>query len=665
MSAVAQWPTDQFLASRARLQLTLSRPLNTPGERIGVVVGDVDVSAIVEIDGRHITFTPERIRLPAGATEVVVFLVRSGSMWEEIARAALRVRTRVGFDQQHYRPSVELSSTGPMARGDPADVAPDPRGAYQDATVRFGVDGEHVRDAWRITTQANAIAVTEPSQRLRFGELQQRAPGIDLADFRITAGGGAWGVSLGHQSTGQHRLLANGFGSRGLGGMVRVGPAVAFDGALLNGTSIAGWSNPLGMNDPRHRVASAGVSVEFVPSRPGAFMLHLAGVDGSLLARTNFVQSAATDVEQSRGGGVRVIMSDAAQRVRFEGGYARSRFTNPSDPLLDRGADVVAVRAETRSAYFAELAADVLRNVPLTSSLPTSLAIGARHERADPLYRSIATFVQPDRDASGADVTGTLGPLSVKSGLAVSRDNLQRVLSVLTTRTRQHTISASLPLGNRCNGTTCWLPNASYSRDRSRQFGEGVPIDGEFNASHVPDQVSLNHLASLGWTVRGLAMEYRWNASAQDNRQPGRENADFRTTVNALSVSGGSVGGADIGLDASRERQLNVEFNTTQRIDRLGGTVRWQPRRAADVLAVASHAWGANPAEGVRTRNMEFQIELSRGFNLYRRYDGGTQVRAWIRFARTRAAVLPTLPQPLLNARISWTLLAGGSFRLY
>jgi hypothetical protein len=208
-------------------------------------------------------------------------------------------------------------------------------------------------------------------------------------------------------------------------------------------------------------------------------------------------------------------------------------------------------------------------------------------------------------------------------------------------------------------------PTLSYARDRSHQFGEDVPVNGAFEPSHVPDQVSVNQTATLQWLVRGLATEYRWNSSRQDNRQPGREFADFNTIVHAVSIAGASLAGIDASLDVSRERQTNVEVDATQQLDRIGTTLRWQPLRSTDVMAVVSHAWGSQPADAQRTRNVEYQFELSRGFDLYRRFDGGTQGRLFLRFARTRAAVLPALPQSLLNARITWTLNAGGSIRLF
>ena len=662
----AQWNASTYLSSNARLEFRLSRALATRYERLGLVVGALDVSALLKVDDRSAWFTPERMRLPAGETEAVAFIVDSAGTWRELARFPLRIRSRVGLDEATVRPSVELSTSGPFARGDPPDVGPIERRTYQDVTLRLGVQNTMAHQDWRVTSQANALGASEATQRLRFGEQQSDAPALDLADYQVLGERTGFGFAVGHQSVGQHRLLTNGFSSRGLGATFRFGPAVSLETAVLNGTSVTGWANPIGISEPRHRVLTAGLSLELIPSRPGALQVHVSGIDGSLLPQTSFNQSAVTDAERNRGGAARVILSDIDQRVRVEAGIARASFTNPTDPLLNGGNDdVVAVRSETRVARYGEFTADLLRNVAVTDRVTATLSTVARHERADPLYRSIGAFVQPDRDANSVELIGTLGLLSLKSTFGSSRDNLQHIASILTSRTRGRTFAAALPLGSLCAGTVCAWPSISYANDRSHQFGEGVPVDGAFEASHVPDQQSVNQTALFNWSLRGLAAEYRWNESQQDNRQPGRELADFRSTVHAVTVSGVAFADADASFDVSRELQTNAEIDATQRLDRIGSTVRWKVASTTDVLAVLSHAWGSQPANGQRTRNMEYQFEISRGVNLYRRFDGGTQGRLWVRFARTRAAVLPALPQPLLNARITWTLNAGGSIRLF
>src|SRR5690606_26107042 len=151
-----------------------------------------------------------------------------------------------------------------------------------------------------------------------------------------------------------------------------------------------------------------------------------------------------------------------------------------------------------------------------------------RHERADPLYRSIGAYVQPDVESNGVDVTGSLGSLAVQGSYSGSRDNLDDLPSVLTTKTRTQGLSASIPVSTIVSATGAWfLPQVSWMWQRNRQFGEGVPVNGGFSESHVPDQVSTNQSVSVAWSLNASTLTYRWNRTFQDNRQTGREQADF------------------------------------------------------------------------------------------------------------------------------------------
>lgn len=661
-----EWEPTEWLPSHARLALRLSRPLASPEERLGVVLRGVDLSDLTEVRGTRALLLTDVARLPAGEHELLVFVVTREAAWEEVARVPLRVRFRAGLERVALRPGLELTSIGQLDRRDPSDVELADRAALQDHTLRLAVEGDAARDGWTVSLQGNAVGVSRAEQRLRFATLDDRAPALDLADYHVQVRRDRLAFTVGHQSAGTHRFLPNNFGSRGVGGRTQLGSAISLGGALLHGTQLAGWSNPFGVSAPAHRIATADVGVEFVPSRPGALALTLSAVDGSLLPLVNFTQAAATDAERSRGGGLHMTASDLAQHIRVQLGYARSRFRNPGDPLLAGDADVVAVETDTRSARYGEIALDLVPHTVVVGQ-PVMLQVVGRHERVDPLYRAVGAFVAADRDVNGADVTSTLGPVSLRAGAATSRDNLQRLPSVLTTHTNETSLGVATPLGGLLPAAPTLVPAVSYAWQRTHQRSNDLPENGGFELSHLPDQVSRNETLEAQWHVGRSLLLYRWNASHQDNRQPGREAADFLTVVNLVSLGGTLRTGFEMSLDASRERQTLYEQALTQQLDRIGGSARWQPLARTDVLAVFSHALGDQPTIESRTRNTELQLELSRGFDLYRRFDGGTQGRLFIRYARTRAVVHPLTgaAQPLLDARITWTLNAGGSIRFY
>lgn len=660
------WSTDQFQSGRAPLELTLSRPLDAQAERLALVIGALDVSGLLEVRGQHVRYRPTAMRLPAGESEISAYVVSSSGAWQEIGRFPLKVRTRTGLDQGRVVPTVDLSSTGQLDQR-VAEGEPPPRGAYQDLTLRLGFEGQMSRQGWRITTQANALGVTEQSQRLRWSELQGDAPAVDLSDYQIRLAEGRSHITLGSVTTGNHRYLLNNFGSRGFATALEAGSFATLDAAVLNGTNVVGWSNPFGLMRPAHQIVSASLSLELVPSRPGALQVGISGLDGSVLPLTSINQGAVSDAEKNRGLGLEVKLSDAQQRIRFTGGFARSRYVNPADPLLGGDTTLVPVQTTVRTARYADLGLQILRGLAVTQSIQATLGVALRHERVDPLYRSIGSFVQADVENNGLELTGALGALSLQGAASEARDNLADIASILTTRTRNRAVTGLLPLGALIGASqSVWYwPLLNVSWQRVRQFGEDLPTNGDFSASHVPDQMNINESASLSWNRGSASLSYRWNRSFQDNRQTGRERADFRAVVQGLTLSLTPAARLTSSLDLSAERQKNVESGTTQQLERLAASAQWQLARNTALSGSLSQSWGRDPWSAQRTRNTEHQLELAQGFTLYRRLDSGTQGRLFLRYARTRAALHPFETPSLVAPRITWSLNAGGSLRLY
>jgi hypothetical protein len=237
---------------------------------------------------------------------------------------------------------------------------------------------------------------------------------------------------------------------------------------------------------------------------------------------------------------------------------------------------------------------------------------------------------------------------------------------VLTSRTRGTSLNASLPIRSLLDaGSNGWIwPQVNYSWQRVRQFGVGIPVNGEFAASHIPDQVSTNQSATAAWSRGAWNLVYRWNRSWQDNRQSGRELADFRGMVHSLALGLTPSAAFSGALDLSLERHTSIEAEATQRVERMGVSLQWQVTRTTSLSSALSQMWGRDPILGQRTRHTEWHAELSQGFTLYRKTESGTQGRVFVRFARSRASVGGFEPVSLATTRISWVLNAGGSLRL-
>ena len=83
----------QPVAPTAQLELHMSRPLLESEGRLGVILGDMDITALCNSSANALTYLPTPLPLPIGETSVIVYLVSGDNEWTEIARLRLVVET--------------------------------------------------------------------------------------------------------------------------------------------------------------------------------------------------------------------------------------------------------------------------------------------------------------------------------------------------------------------------------------------------------------------------------------------------------------------------------------------------------------------------------------------------------------------------------------------
>lgn len=550
------------------IRLHLSRPLSPNDGRLAVLVGSLDLTDLFEWRDQSLVYHPQALPLPAGENQLAVFLVTPEGQWRETARFSLRVLTTHGFEQADFSPQIDVQGTRVVHQRFEPEGSGVPR--QDDASMNLVLNGALARNGWRFSSRLHTLGVAEREKALCYGERGEDAPLVDLSDYSIRvdhAEDQRTYFELGHVSHGQHRHLMPGFASRGAILGVPIGAAGAARFAALSGTSIVGWNNFTGLSHSDHRVLTAGLGWQVLPTRPGAVRIDLDYLDGSLLPRSAFNAGSITDAETSQSWGVRVSGATPSGRLRYDTGYARSRFHNPFDPLLAFDLDLVPVREEERAARYLDLSWNVVQS-RLIGRHAASLSLALRHERVDPQYRTVTAAVQSDIDQNVIELSSLLGPLQLQLAHARTEDNLDDLPSVLTTKTHRNNAGLGLALSNlfiEPNRFASWLPLLTYSFDRFHQFGAGVPINSGFNASHVPDQVSERHGVGLAWQGASWQFSYRADFSEQDNRQPGRENADFDHSLHAVSLSLALHESLDVSFEVSRERAYSLE---AARIDR-------------------------------------------------------------------------------------------------
>jgi hypothetical protein len=232
-----------------RIDLLLSRALQPADGSLAVLVGDTDVTAMLTAEAANVSYTP-RLPLPAGESDVTVWLVSPGNQWKEIARFPLRVAAgatvsgsngatatptrRWGFDK--VEPIKNISLNLKSQPGSSAFPAPQPgvvRETFTDLAGQTALGATFTRGAMVWSNRFEIVGSSFQNEALRFGELGQKAPNVDLSNYLVQVQHGASNFAFGHVSFGAHRHLINNFSSRGVTAKLPLGKRANFTASAV------------------------------------------------------------------------------------------------------------------------------------------------------------------------------------------------------------------------------------------------------------------------------------------------------------------------------------------------------------------------------------------------------------------------------------------------
>ncbi|HET8674509.1 MAG TPA: hypothetical protein VFO63_01880, partial [Blastocatellia bacterium] len=536
--------TDKQVAANHPIEFLLNRPINKAEGTLAVIVGRSDLTGLFTRAEKTLRYEQKTLPLPLGESIVTIYQVSSSNEWKEIARFTLRVgkvadaqqsapkaeaspvtdgaqsakqpQKRLGFDKLNLIPSVTLSINSQPAQSNfPASSRPD-RATFTDLNLQGSFKSEMASGTFTSQMQFDLVGSSFQQAALRFGQLGERAPQVDLSSYLMQFQAGKLRYQAGHFSFGTSRHLMNSFSSRGMMITIPLGNRADFSLSAMNGTSIVGYGNFFGIDKPRHQLLSATLGFEMLPTRPGGLRVELSALNGWVQPLNSFSQGSVNDAERSRGLGFRVLATDPAQRLKLDAGLARSSFTSPSDPLLDQGREIAPFPSVTRNARYLDATYDILKDLALTKERRINLSIALRHERVDPLYRSLGAQAQADKVSNDLSLTGSIGEISTQFAHLRFNDNLKEIPSILKSLTRGNTFNLSVPLssiiGDAQKPTSFW-PRLSYNFNRIHQFGAAIPVRGgfELDPASVPDQVGTVLGLSADWQIEKWRVGYRLN----------------------------------------------------------------------------------------------------------------------------------------------------------
>ncbi len=590
----------------------------------------------------------------------------SGGAQQGPAQPAAQPNKR-GFEKLDFVPSLTLTIKSQAAESAFPQTARSPRPTFTDVNLQATFRGEMSRGQMTSQSQFDLAGSSFQKEALRFGQLGERAPNVDLASYLTQLQLGKARYLLGHSSYGANRQLMNNFSSRGMSLSFPFASRFDFSIAAMNGSAPVGYDNFFGLANRRHQLLSGTLGSEVFPRHPGSLRFEASMLNGWLQPVNSFTQGSVNDADRSHGWAFRVVAGDVRQRFRIDGGFTRSRFESPDDPLLNQGNEVVRLAPPARNARYLDASYNFLKDLSLSEQRKVNLTLTWRHEMIEPLFRSLGASTQADKAQNQFEVGGNIGEVNVQFAYIRFNDNLFNVPSILKSLTRAENLSVGAPLSTLLGDIarpSPWLPRMSYLLNRTHQFAAFAPTGGgfELDPGAIPNLVGTNQSVTAEWQFQKLRFGYRLNHSLQDNQQPFKQLADLSNLSNGLLIGMSATKSLDLNVDLSRESARSRETGRSDNTLRIAPTINWRTTKSSALAAnIATTLAGDNfgTADG---RNIELDLQWSYRFTFekdrFRKVQGQLFIRYANRYAsnRDRVFLISNLTRlQTLNCGLSFT----------
>ncbi|MEO6326055.1 MAG: hypothetical protein ABIT01_20000, partial [Thermoanaerobaculia bacterium] len=658
----------EFVPRNAVLLLRASRKITEAEGRFAVLLGALDVTDLFLRTSEGLSLGQNLVRLPSGTSELVVYAIGADGVWSEAGKIPLKVLTVAGLESAEVKPKLDLGLAGTLDEGEfPEPETENPRRRFQDFTGQLGLEAKLVKSGWTMSTSVQASAFSNQQQALRFSLLGEDAPKVDLASYVVQVQKGKTSLTVGQVSFGQDKYIINSFSSRGLVATVGLGRVIDIAAAAMSSVAIVGYENLLGLESANNRFLSARLGLEFLPAAPGALRLEATVLDTEVRPQARFQEGVVDDAEKSRGLGLRALASVFAQRVRIEGGVAYSKFTNPPDPTLNPNGEAIPVKEVTKRAEYATVSADVLRDLVLGTTARGSIGVVVRYDRVDPLFRSPGASNQADLEQAGVELNTILGPAAIQLGAQVQKDNLNRLPTLLTTRSRRQNATVTLPLAALLTPTkpSVLLPQLGYTFQRAEQVGSVDLVAGEFTPTFVPSQASITHAGTADWNIGPFRLGYRLTLGLVDNRQEEREGADSSNLGNAVQLGVNPHPTLQLSGELSFERQRNDEPLQIQKTNRVAGQASWAFTKLTSLAANFNRTVTQDDSGANRTESLAGDGTITlRIAATNRTQKHGISGQAFLRYGYQESYTRSSLA-PDITTRRQWVFSSGLTMSLF
>jgi len=610
----------QTLKRSDKLEVRLSRPVTAADGQIALCIGPLDLSKQTRAIDASTYVAEAGGELPPGSHEVVVHLIR-GNEWIDLAKFAVTVE---GGDAASEKKGLEskftLGSKGQVYESVSGTTKPGTRPHFQNLNLTGALNWEGKPLGFDGKSSANLTGVSLRNEAPRFGSDGVNANKLDLNDYRAEFTRGDLRFALGHMSYGNHPLLINNHDSRGISLGYALTPWLDVSATALRSTSIVGFDDFFGLDTIDHRIYASTLGVEFFPDKKGLLRGEVTLLDARAQAQSNFGQGQIPDAEKSRGLGFRLIAADKDGRWKADALWGRSRYVNPPSPELTQGTAIVPVKRETRDAWMLDGFYLLVKNAKwIGDAWPINLRGLAHYEYAEPLFKSIGASFLADQQLFRYAGELRVGEIMLTVTAGEKNDNVKTIPTILKTGTYEQSGVLVLPLpallGSSEKPATLW-PQAQIESRRVRQYTLRIPDGTNARSSFWPDQLNYTHKAALNWTHEPYTLSYNFEIGDQNNRQPGRELADFLVHTHGLTV--GWKVNDKLMLNLGYNRSRNYSYEKSQATYSNGGTagIEWQFSELWSVKADYAKTLAFDSLSQQYSNTLTAALQLARKFTL-------------------------------------------------
>ena len=344
------------------------------------------------------------------------------------------------------------------------------RPTFTDLTTSVGLSSHHENDDFSVSSNFNALAVSNREQAIQFAQKNQRASKIDLADYQVSVKTGNHQVTLGHASFGNNPLLIDGISRRGLSWQFSNESALSFNGAVLNSTDIVGFDNFTGLAEyDQQYINTLGFGFTAFSDSEISLRVEGAYLDAEKRSDDNFGIGEISSAEKNQGIGFKFTANDQAGLLSSELIVGLSRYSNPQDQSLSFGDELVELKTDTALAYNFNFSYTLIQQWQTPWDSPLTLTLNAAKNKAEPLYQTLTAFVQANVESQLFGGQYQVGKVTGNFSQQSAQDNLDNIVSLLTTKTENDSFTSSIPLAEILTedadelSSSSWLPTLDYN----------------------------------------------------------------------------------------------------------------------------------------------------------------------------------------------------------